>query len=194
MEELIQCMKSYVSLSPEAETAVREMGEHQRYSRRTYIRENGHRWREIFFTISGCIRHYYINDEGVEITCDFSLDVEFFTDFQSLKQEIPSRYDFVALENCEFICIPNDKLTQAYQHYPSLERFGRLMAETTANRISRMAHSLLMESPETRYQNLLHSRPELIQRIPQKYIANYLGIKPESLSRLKKRIYDRSKS
>jgi len=123
-----------------------------------------------------------------------ALTVSFFTDFQSLKQEIPSRYDFITLENCELICIPIDKLTQAYQHYPSLERFGRLMAEKTANRISRMAHSLLMESPETRYQNLLDNRPELMQRIPQRYIANYLGIKPESLSRLKKRIYDRSKS
>lgn len=64
--------------------------------------------------------------------------------------------------------------------------FGRLIAEQTAQRITQMARSLISEKAAYRYERLLKERPELLQRVPQKYIAAYLGIKPESLSRIRK--------
>jgi CRP-like cAMP-binding protein len=147
----------------------------------------------IAFISEGSIRHFHVKN-GDEKTCDISFEKMWVTDFQSFTHNNISIMNLQAMEDTTVFLIRKPNLYKLYQECPIYEKFGRLMAENVAQRATEIAMSLSSEKPEERFQNLLKKQPDLFQRIPQKYIANFLGISPESLSRIQKRIYENQKS
>jgi CRP-like cAMP-binding protein len=147
----------------------------------------------IAFISEGSIRHFHVKN-GDEKTCDISFSTMWVTDFQSFTHNNISIMNLQAMEDTTVFLIRKPNLYKLYQECPIYEKFGRLMAENVAQRATEIAMSLSSEKPEERFQNLLKKQPDLFQRIPQKYIANFLGISPESLSRIQKRIYENQKS
>lgn len=147
----------------------------------------------IGFIAKGSIRHFHIKS-GVEKTCDISFDNSWVTDFESFTRETPARMNLQALEDTTIYFIQKNNLNELYKICAKYETFGRLMAEKVALRATDIAMSLSSEKPEERFINLLKQQPDLFQRVPQKYIANFLGISPESLSRIQKRIHTKPKS
>jgi CRP-like cAMP-binding protein len=135
---------------------------------------------------SGVIRHYHIK-EGNEITCDITLSNNFITDFKSLTQGIPSNYNFQILKDAELLIIKKKDLFELYNVNKNIESFGRIMAEQVALRTIDIAMSLSSDKPEERVEKLIKQRPDLFQEVPQRYLANLLGISPESLSRIRAR-------
>lgn len=148
--------------------------------------KNGEVCNFIGFLKQGCIRHFHIKD-GDEITCDISFEDSFVTEFTSFNTGSKGQIAFQALEDSKLFLISKKQLAQLYQVNPKFEQLGRKIAENVAMRNSDIAMSLASEKPEKRYANLLKEKPEIFQRVQQKYIANILGIKPESLSRIQKR-------
>jgi len=161
--------------------------------KKTHLLESGHVCNFIAFIASGTIRHFHIKD-GIEKTCDISFENSWVTDFHSFTHRIPGVMNLQALEDSTVLSISAEKLTALYRFSPRYESFGRLMAEQVALRATTIAMSLSAEKPEERFLKLLENRPDLFQRVPQKYIANFLGVSPESLSRIQKRILTKSKS
>lgn len=149
--------------------------------------------RFIAFIARGTIRHFHVKD-GVEKTCDISFENAWVTDFQSFTHNTPCIMNLQAMEDTTVFMITKEKLYNLYSRCPAYETFGRLMAEQVAQRATEIAMSLSSDKPEERFQNLLKSQPDLFQRVPQKYIANFLGIMPESLSRIRNRILLKEKS
>jgi CRP-like cAMP-binding protein len=147
----------------------------------------------IAFVAEGSIRHFHIKD-GVERTCDISFDNSWVTDFQSFTNETVGKMNLQALEDTTVFLIRKPDLLKLYRECNKYETFGRLMAEQVAQRATEIAMSLSSDKPEERFQNLIKNQPDLFQRIPQKYIANFLGISPESLSRIRNRIFHKEKS
>lgn len=147
----------------------------------------------IAFLTHGCIRHFHIKD-GDEITCDISFQNTFVTEFTSFNTGSKGQIALQALEDSKLLLISKKHLFELYQSNPKFEQLGRKIAENVAIRNSDIAMSLASDKPEKRYISLLQEKPEIFQRVQQKYIANILGIKPESLSRLQKRIIVKSKS
>jgi CRP-like cAMP-binding protein len=135
---------------------------------------------------SGVIRHYHIKD-GNEITCDITLSNNFITDFKSLTQDIPSNYNFQLLKEAELLIINKKDLFELYNVNKNIQSFGRIMAEQVALRTIDIAMSLSSDKPEERVDKLIKQRPDLFQEVPQRYLANLLGISPESLSRIRAR-------
>jgi CRP-like cAMP-binding protein len=140
----------------------------------------------IAFLNSGVIRHYHIK-EGNEITCDITLQHNFITDFKSLTQNTPTNYNFQILKDAELFVINKNDLLRLYAENRNIESFGRIMAEQVAQRTIEIAMSLSSDKPEERVEKLLKQRPDLFQEVPQRYLANLLGISPESLSRIRAR-------
>ena len=145
------------------------------------------------FIVDGTIRHFHIKD-GIEKTCDISFENSWVTDFHSFLHNTVGVMNLQAMETTTIFMVTNTNLNKLYKECSKYETFGRLMAEQVAQRATEIAMSLSSEKPEERFQNLLKKQPDLFQRVPQKYIANFLGISPESLSRIQKRIHDKQKS
>jgi CRP-like cAMP-binding protein len=99
-----------------------------------------------------------------------------------------------AMEDTTVFVIRKENLYKLYTECNKYETFGRLMAEQVALRATEIAMSLSSDKPEERFQNLIKKQSDIFQRIPQKYIANFLGVSPESLSRIRSRILAKLKS
>ena len=138
------------------------------------------------FVNKGMLRQYYTRN-GEEFTEMFFSENEFFGNFISYLKNEPSNSIIQALEPCEIVMITFDNLQMLYKEIPAAERFGRLIAEQKLIQMHDKTSAFLMETPEERYVKLLKMKPDIVQRVKQYYIAQYLGIRPESLSRIRKR-------
>ncbi|CAN5332022.1 Crp/Fnr family transcriptional regulator [soil metagenome] len=127
-----------------------------------------------------------VNNE--ELTYNFFFDGNFITDYPSFISRQPSLESHQALEDAEVLMLSYDDMQMIYKKVPVWERFGRLIAEFIILGIGERDRSMLFLSPEEQYLNLMKTRPKVIANIPQHYIASYLGIQPESLSRIRKRL------
>ena len=147
----------------------------------------------IAFIAEGAIRHFHLKD-GVEKTCDISFENSWVTDFQSFSYDEVGKMNLQAMEKTTVFLIRKQNLFILYEECKKYETFSRLMAEQVAQRATEIAMSLSSDKPEERFQNLIQKQPDLFQRVPQKYIANFLGVSPESLSRIRNRILQKEKS
>lgn len=143
--------------------------------------------RHIYFVNSGCIRYFYEVD-GQEHTAQFFFENGWYTDYGSFLSGQPTDSSVAAIEKTELLALEKSNLEKLYHEIPKFERFGRLMAENAYLGIRHRTKSLTNLSAEARYLHLIKERPKIFERVPQHYIASYLGIKPPSLSRIRKRI------
>jgi CRP-like cAMP-binding protein len=145
---------------------------------------------EIGFVLSGSFRFFFLK-EGTEISNYFCFQGELVSSYQSFLKRVPSFPAIQAMEAATVICFSHAGLQQLLQNPavgPKMERFGRLVAEYLICWYEERMVSFITLNPEERYRQLLEKQPDLLQRIPQHYVANYLGITPVSLSRIRKRI------
>lgn len=185
-ENLINYCSSFIPLSSIDQEALVLNFKHTTIKRNDFLLKEGKVCDFIAFVNSGVIRHYHLKD-GKEITCDVTLKNSFITDFKSFKQGIPSEYNFQILKNAELLIIKKRELFELYDNYKNIESLGRIMAEQVALRTIDIAMSLSSDKPQERVEKLILQRPDLFQEVPQRYLANLLGISPESLSRIRAR-------
>ena len=138
------------------------------------------------FINKGILRQYHLKD-GQEFTEDFFSENDFIGNYISYLKQEPSTLNIQALEDCELFVITFEDLQKFYDEIPTVDRFGRLIAERKLIEYHDKTTSFLLDSPEERYYKLIQQKPDLHSRVKQYYIAQYLGIRPESLSRIRKR-------
>lgn len=143
---------------------------------------------KIAFFSEGYFRFYYYSSEGIEITSDFVFAPGFVTSYTSLITGMPSRVNVQAMEDTKLMVLQKSDLLNLYAKFHNIDRFGRLLAEQVVMTSELHLFSLLNQTAEERYKNLLDTYPQFIQNIPLQYIASYLGIKQETLSRVRKKI------
>lgn len=143
---------------------------------------------QLFFVIKGCLRTYFIKDTGVEITSQFFIENQMVTSFESAMTGIPSRQYIEAIEDTIVASIPVKRLKKIIKDHEQVRNYftGYIMMRL-ALYMNQFA-SFILDNPEKRYQKFAQENPPLISRIPQQYIASYLGITPVSLSRIKNRL------
>ncbi len=142
----------------------------------------------VFFLTKGFFRMYYVDPAGREINYRFTFANNFMVDFQSFLTQKPSRYYWQAMENAEGLSISYDHVQRAYQQSPNWDRFGRLMAEKVYQQVNERIELLQFLSPEQRYLRVIATQPDLVQYVSQFQLSSYLGVTPESLSRIRKRL------
>lgn len=138
------------------------------------------------FVHSGILREYHIKD-GIEFTTDFFTENDFLGNYISYQNKKPSATFTAAIKPCELWVIPFEKFEQFYDTHPNTFEASKKVGDKKVLELYERNSSLLMDSPEERYYKLLETKPDLINRVPQYLIAQYLGIRPESLSRIRKR-------
>jgi CRP-like cAMP-binding protein len=153
-----------------------------------FFLKQGEKCRYLGFMKKGTIRCFYINDQGREINFGFYFENEFFTDYESILCDTISNMNVQALEDCEILLLSKEDLQKLYDKEAYWQKFGRMMSEKIYLDAKKRIDDLLCFSPENRYLNLLKKEPLLFQKIAQKYIASYLGVTEQSLSRIRSRI------
>ena len=143
---------------------------------------------DIYFIINGVVRTYFTNENGQEKTFHFSLENTFAADYESFLKGSQSKYSIQALEDSSLALISVDMLNNAYKHIRNGDRLGRIIAEKYFFLWSGVIQDIYMLTPIERYSNMKRQFPDILQRVPQHYIASYLNITPVHLSRLKKAI------
>lgn len=160
----------------------------QEFPKKTAILQNGHIENYLSFIEKGILR-YYIPSENKDLTFTFVFDGEFTSGYDSFITRLPVNYTIEALSDTILWRISYDDLQDIYAETKIGNAIGRLASEGLFIKKSKRELSLLNDSAEQRYLNLFTEQPHLIQKIPQKYLASYIGITPQALSRIRKRIY-----
>ena len=161
---------------------IRKLKKHELFS------EEGTTADEVGYVIEGSLRHFYIKD-GVEKTTYFYFENHFVSSYISCITKKPSLLSIQALTDCTIVVFSYKTLEELFEKNATWQKFGRLLAEYLAIGLEDRMVGLLMLSPEERYMELLNgNKMKIIERIPQHYIANYLGLTPVSLSRIRNRV------
>lgn len=148
----------------------------------------GSRKSKIYFVESGLIRSYYTNEKGEEITNRIRYENQVMACYEINLLNEPSRYTLQTIEITQLLVIDFDILNQLVHGHPKYEAGLRYFLKDSLLQSLQLLDDFMLLSPEERYLKFLKDHPELIKRIPNKYIANVLGITPVSLSRIRKRI------
>lgn len=141
----------------------------------------------VTFISKGGFRYFSVVDEK-ELVCEFVFENNYLSEYESFLRRTPAKVFIQALEDSTVVKFHYESVQGCYAKYPLIERFGRLIAEKfLIDAIDRM-NSLLSSSPEERYNKLAEEKPELLQRVPQYMIASFIGVTPEALSRIRRRL------
>lgn len=183
---LIEKLRTYIEFNEEEERFISSVFKLKYFAKGEHFLLAGDVCREAAFIESGVFR-FYINTDERDATYYFAAESEFICDYPSFLPQRPSDRNIQALEPAEIRVLSFDDLQRLYQTVRFGERFGRLIAEEIfVDSIQQLA-SFYQDKPAVRYRNFVHRFPQLVQRLPQYYIASYVGIKPQSLSRIRKR-------
>ena len=185
-DEIIKYLSKYIDVTPELEEALMESTFIKSFKKGTILLKEGAISNECYFILKGCIRNYYLKD-GEEKTTEFYTEEQAVTPL-GCGENIPSKHFLECIEDTIANVGTPEMEQENYQRFPVLESLSRALGESVIAEYKETLAEFKMASPEERYLNLLKNRPDLIQRVPQHQIASYLGIKPESLSRIRKRL------
>ncbi|MGZ8540143.1 MAG: Crp/Fnr family transcriptional regulator [Chitinophagaceae bacterium] len=189
IELLRKHIRRFVSLSDNEWNLLVPHLEEKKLRKTQFFIQEGKKEKNISFVLEGNLRQFYTKD-GEEKTTYFYFENHLMSSYISCITGQPSQLSIEGLTDCRLLVFTYDTLQTLYKQSHTWERFGRLLAEYLSIGLEERMAGLLMLSPEERYQQLLESnKQKILERIPQHYIANYLGITPVSLSRIRNRIY-----
>lgn len=184
---LLTFLKSFSLLTDDELHAIAGILVVRRYKKGTVLLKEGTVSKECYFVLEGCVRQYILID-GIEKTTFFYTERQAIVPFTSHTLQSPSDQYLVCLEDALLIVGDTGGEDEMFERFPKLEQITRRMMEADMGAMQDAMVRFRVLSPEARYLDLLNSRPDLLQRVPQHQLASYLGITPESLSRIRKRI------
>lgn len=165
----------------------------QQITKKDYIFQDGDKIDKLYFIIEGDLRGFYINDKGEEITSEILFAPILYTDNYAYANNICTKLNLQALTTINFYTIQLADIELIIEKYQTINSFFRLYFSFLFNLNNKRRLSYIYETNEERYLSLIKEHPRIIGNIPQHYIASYLGIKPETLSRIRKKIMKKKK-
>ena len=156
--------------------------------KRQYILQQDDICKNLIFVENGLLRSYNLDDKGNEHILQFAPEGWWIADVYSFFTGENSNYNIDAIEDSELLLITNSALEQLYERVPKFERYFRILTQNNMIAMQKRLMSELSSTAEDKYLKLIAAYPNIVARVPQHMIASYLGLTPESLSRIRKRI------
>lgn len=188
LEMLTNAISKYVPLSESEKTLISNYFTFKDISSHFKIIDYGEKTDEWYFLKKGCVRFYYIKENGEEVTGFFFTENMFFTSLESFLTNEPSTQVFETLEPTELFAINKDDVESLCEELPKMNIFLRKLLEERFINAQKVLASFILLKPEERYYKMFERQPEILNRVPQHTLATYLGITPVSLSRIRKRL------
>lgn len=185
--KLIAYFSRMTDLSPEEAAAIAAAMNPQPFKKGTHLLQAGQRSTDTYFVVEGCIREYIMND-GEEKTTNFFTENQWVISLTNFNPDTPAQHNLVCAEDCVLVTGNEQQAQEMFKQFPRFETISRAVMEAVFGEQKTALLAWLTDSPEQRYLKLMHTRPDLLQRIPQYQLASYIGVKPESLSRIRKRL------
>jgi len=184
MEEVLAQLNSIYPLSQLATSYIMDNLKEVEISKKDFILKQGRICYNIYFVKKGLLRCYYIKDDK-EINSWFMKETDIIFSVESFLNQVPSRENIQALEDSTLYFIEYEELQYLYHHCPEFNFVGRVLTEKYYQLSEQRLYSLRMQRAIERYNFIMHHFPQIILRVPSKYIASYLGITEETLSRIR---------
>ena len=182
-------INSIVSLSNEEWHQFLPFIESKNLKKNSYFLQEGQICESIAFINSGVLIYFKFLENGKEVTTDIAFKSDWVTDNQSRLTNLPSIINIKAIVPTEVLIIKNKDLLSLYERIPKIERLSRLLMEQSFIKFTQLSIDLQVLSARERYVKMLKEYPEIAQNVPLYHIANYLGIAPKSLSRLRNELF-----
>jgi CRP-like cAMP-binding protein len=189
--KLICYFQKITNLSVAEINALTESMVIKEYPKGSFLVKEGQFNIETYFVLEGCIRQFKLID-GNDITTNFFTEEQWIISYELTENRNPSDFNLLCIEDSCVVVGNEHKAEEIFKQFPHLEIISRKIMETVFMEQQTFLTSYITDKPEQRYLNLLKSRPDIFQRVPQYDIATYIGVKPESLSRIRKKLQQKS--
>jgi CRP/FNR family transcriptional regulator len=187
-QNFLSHLKQYISLNIDEETLLLSGLKVLRVNKKDFLLKEGQVCKANYFVEEGLLRMYFINEKGNEQITQFALEKWWIADYMSLVTQNRSHFYIQAVEASTLIVIEHDKQDELLQQLPQLERYFRLMMQRAYAAAQMRVMYFHVYSKEESYRQFVSLFPGFVQRIPQYMLASYLGLTPEYLSELRKKI------
>lgn len=185
-EDLKKFLLNYAHFTEAEIEAVVQKFKYKKYKKNDFVLTKGNVCKDLVFVERGCLRLYYTQDD-VEISVWFAFNQSSAIEIYSFISETPTNYYLQAIEDTEVLYLPKKDLDAMYATFPTMQEMMRKFWEDVILNLLERFTALQRDSAEKRYLDLLN-KPDYLQKIPQKYLASFIGVTPTSLSRIKKNI------
>ncbi|HEY9195594.1 MAG TPA: Crp/Fnr family transcriptional regulator [Mucilaginibacter sp.] len=176
-----------VNLTSEETALFNEILEYRKVPKKTRLLHAGDICNFEAYVNKGCIREYVIDENGVEVTLQFAVEDWWVSDLTSFQDQSPAHMNIETLEDCELLILTRDSKEHLLTEVPKLERMFRLMLQRHLTVVQKRLFKTISTTAMEKYLEFINRYPNIPQRVPQHYIASYLGISPEFLSKLRAR-------
>ncbi|WP_162127161.1 Crp/Fnr family transcriptional regulator [Flavobacterium phycosphaerae] len=187
MTSIIQNISKHIALTNEETALFLSKTETRHYKAKTLILQAGEVCKHSYFVNSGLLRSFSVNDNIVEHILSFACEGWWIGDMYSLLSQKPGNLFIEVLEDAEVVLLSKENQEQLYIEIPKLERFFRILTENSLVANQERLMDNLSLSAEERFDKFCKRYPTLIQKVPQKQIASYIGVTPEFFSKMKSR-------
>lgn len=186
-DEVRKFLANFEMLTPEEVDIIVDNTNIREYKKGDFVLREGQMAKECYMVLKGLVREYYIVD-GEEKTTNFFTEMQPVNSYSSRKNNKPSKHFLVCAEDCALTVSTNSLEAEMCALIPRLADIIRDEVEKETGKMQDDMAKFITSSPEELYKDLVENQPNLLNRVPQHQIASYLGVKPETLSRIRKRM------
>ncbi len=186
--KILQHVSSYIDLSHEEKEEFTGILIEKKISKKQFLIQPGDRVVEEFYVVKGCLKAYYLDEMSNKHILQFAIEDWWISDFEAFFNDLPAQLHIECLEDSVLLGIHKDSLDTLYERIPQFERFFRIKTTNAFVSLRSRILSSLQKNSKQRYIEFCEAYPNIEQRVANYHIANYLGIKPESLSRIRKEL------
>ena len=179
----------FATFSPEEQEMILSLDSIRDFNKGDFLIREGQYFKESYYVVKGVLRQFRLID-GEERTSNFFMDDEAIHSITSASIDIACTFNLECLEDCKISVVSFEKEKEVYKRFPRFQYMCRITTEKHLLEYQEQMALYMSSTPEERYKQILENKADLIDRVPQYHLASYLGIKPESLSRIRKRLAD----
>jgi CRP-like cAMP-binding protein len=185
--ELVNYLLKFVSLSEDEATFLNENVPVLTFKKGKILLREGDIADKCWFVLKGCVREFQ-NEDGLEKTTYFYTEEHAIVPAESFEKQQPYGYNLVCTEETILTESNLSSIPDSFEQFPKFEKISLILSGKYHKETKDLFATFITSSPEERYLHLLKTRPKLLQRVPQHQIASFLGVTPESLSRIRNRL------
>lgn len=184
-ELILKNISRFIELTPEESNYFTSLLKVKKLKKKQYLLQEGDITRYEYFVNKGCLRTYTIDEKGLEHVIQFAIEDWWIGDMYSFLTQTPAKYTIDALEDSELCCLEKNALEELYVKVPKFEKFFRHLLQNAFISLQERIIANLSQQADERYCTFIDKYSSMEKRLPLKQIASYLGITPESLSRIR---------